>query len=413
MMARKDDEEIERAEVNTKSAQEKGDSTSRSANNSRHRYQRGGPISSRQKDSAYAAKDDDGVAAGSRGKKGIHFHMWCCDIARQRNVMASLLFALILGTAYYTYLNRLYLIDEVYEGGALRELRMVEKTTIRVAVIADKSSLQDFLGHYSLCQAVNEVQVLWPRDHPLPRASDFQYAHTHSLVSFEHSGHDKLFSSHLPIDTESVLLLDADVRVSCRDIAFTVSVWRSGSNSVVGFFPRLHVTSAKSSSSPGFISGVLGWEHVWLQGAYSIMLSGGAMVSSRLLSMTSPLEESRSDDFMNYEQQNVSNMDKKLSLPGVATMKSNVSQSFTNILSTSPECNSVAISLWCAANPVCNPPIWVKPSSLTLRSDVSLPVTVTKKSQDMCVALLSKELRISDLPVSSHKAVRASDQLFW
>ena len=45
------------------------------------------------------------------------------------------------------------------------------------------------------------------------------------------------FSSFLHV---GVLLLDPDVFVSCTDIAFSHSVWRSGSDAAAGFFPRLH-----------------------------------------------------------------------------------------------------------------------------------------------------------------------------
>ena len=43
------------------------------------------------------------------------------------------IFALIislLASSYYSYLNNLYLIDEVYEGNALREYDITEKFTI-------------------------------------------------------------------------------------------------------------------------------------------------------------------------------------------------------------------------------------------------------------------------------------------
>jgi len=377
-------------------------------------YQRGGHSSRAELMTVSVAKE--GVSHGTGDSGGAN-----CFHTRWRLLSTCLSLVLIIGLMYYQYLNALYLIDEVYDGGALREFRLLEKTTIRVAVTSDRAILQDFLGHFSLCEAVHEIQVLWPRDHPIPSVSAFQFKHTHSLVSFEHAGPEALLSPSIPIETASVLLLDADVRLACKDVAFTVSVWRSGSKSVVGFFPRLHVSDTKL----GHINRVLGWEHVFLQGAYSIMLSGGAMVSTTLLAAASPSYSTHgmSDDVANagvQQEKSASSVTasstSSTTIPTNSTkLQASSSHAFLNTLSKNPDCNSVAVSLWCASNPVykCSPPVWVKLSSLVILRGVRIPITITKSRQDQCIRLLSRELGVSSLPVSSHKAVRASERLFW
>ena len=173
----------------------------------------------------------------------------------------SLTFGLltIIATLYYGYLNSLYLIDEVYEGTSLRELDLVEKMTIVVAAHTTTTTdklLKKFVESYSLCQAVHEIVIVW-NGHmdPFPDDSYFKFSKTHSKVKFTNiilpdglSDSESLvpptyaqyFYPSKSIDTNAVIFLDLDVMVSCDHLAFTHNVWRSASDSIVGYFPRLH-----------------------------------------------------------------------------------------------------------------------------------------------------------------------------
>jgi hypothetical protein len=93
-----------------------------------------------------------------------------------------------------------------------------------------------------------------------PSHDTFKFTKTHSMVTFERNNNEKRNNENknernekknekkeneklfnfLDIQTESVLYLDPDVFISCTDLSFTHSVWRSGSDALVGFFPRLH-----------------------------------------------------------------------------------------------------------------------------------------------------------------------------
>lgn len=181
---------------------------------------------------------------------------------------ATLLLAIVaILVGYYTYLDRLYLFDEVLEGNALRELTLDEKFTIRVQHVSTLSSLKFFVSHYSLCKSVHEVAIGWEAPVAPPTNDIFTFAHTHSKVTFKWiktTAHETglasgLFDASIPTETEgewhiamfqmfdevisiycsaAVLFLDEDVFVSCDDLTFAHNVWRSGPNAMVGFFPR-------------------------------------------------------------------------------------------------------------------------------------------------------------------------------
>lgn len=86
--------------------------------------------------------------------------------------------------SYYLYLDKLYIIDEVFDVGGPRELTLVEKITIRVVAPQRLTDIQKFVLTYSVCPVVEEIQVVWNQPLPYPKDSSFKYAHTHSKVTF-------------------------------------------------------------------------------------------------------------------------------------------------------------------------------------------------------------------------------------
>ena len=175
----------------------------------------------------------------------------------------SILILSIVLSLYYGYLNNLYLVDEVYEGTALRELELVEKTTIILnAPISAPNELKKFVEYYSLCQCVHEIVVIWNGNNeksipfPLPE-SYFKFSKTHSKVKIANSyipkdlsndetsqlapsSYAHYFYNNNLIDTSSIMFLDIDIKISCESLKFTHNVWRSANESVVGLFPRSH-----------------------------------------------------------------------------------------------------------------------------------------------------------------------------
>lgn len=157
-------------------------------------------------------------------------------------IFTGLVVFVALLTSYYLYLDALYLVDEVLEGTGPRELSIKEKLTIRVVAPRKLDDLNAFILEYSVCQPVQEIQVIWLHPQARPADSYFKYPHTHSKVTFlENYGKgawDSMHGDAATAETESVLLVDPDVYISCSDIAFAQSVWRSSVNALVGFFPR-------------------------------------------------------------------------------------------------------------------------------------------------------------------------------
>lgn len=93
---------------------------------------------------------------------------------------------LLLGfIGYYLYLDALYLVDEIMETGALRELALEEKFTIRTTYTGSMDELKSFVAKYSLCETVHEINILWTSDSKPPTLDQFKFAHTHSRVSFD------------------------------------------------------------------------------------------------------------------------------------------------------------------------------------------------------------------------------------
>jgi hypothetical protein len=148
---------------------------------------------------------------------------------------------ILAAVLYYCYLASLYLVDEVYDAKGPQELELVERFTIRVAAPKSGTSLADFIQEYSICPAVAEIQVLWNHVNPAPSKDSFVYRKTHCPVVFEEvHGRALSYATSLSTVTEGVLLLDVGMKLSCTDLTFAHSVWRSGKKSLIGFFPRLH-----------------------------------------------------------------------------------------------------------------------------------------------------------------------------
>lgn len=300
-------------------------------------------------------------------------------------------FIVLVLALYYGYLTSMYIVDETYEGDALRELELPEKFTIRVAVseggsggdpgVASRDSLVGkFISKYSLCQCVEEVQIIWNRSGPPPLPTDFVYAHTHSRVSFHTTPEPRSNAGVAPFAqsglaaaaTDAILLLDLHTQLDCADLAFAHSVWRSGKSTLVGVFPRLHRRDPVTMQYSYY-----GWLHVWWNGVYSILLPRGVFVGKALL------------------------------------QKFGASTQLAGALQRHPECGDVALSVFAAAENG-NPPIWV---SISVQR---LPGAVADESfgpgsdaGGECLATLATALGVERMPYSRSKSARAASYLFW
>lgn len=102
-------------------------------------------------------------------------------------------------------------------------------------------------------------------------------------VSFVTHTMDSLNNRFKPLDSlphqNAIFAVDDDIRVPCRELGLGFETWRSSSNNLVGYIPRIHVRGS---------SGALDyrcWWNVWWHGAYSIVLTKAAFLHHRFLDM--------------------------------------------------------------------------------------------------------------------------------
>jgi hypothetical protein len=122
--------------------------------------------------------------------------------------------------------------------------------------------LQKFIQHYSQCPCVHEIKIILTTQQQKEEnyeTTHFIYEHTHSLVTFAHEsleidqkeneGEENSRSTSSSLwETESIMLLDSHVFVHCNDLKFTLNVWRSSIDSLVGYFPRMHSSNQLNDS---------------------------------------------------------------------------------------------------------------------------------------------------------------------
>lgn len=198
---------------------------------------------------------------------------------------------------YYNYLNNLYLVDEYLEVDYLTNLSIDDKFTIRVLAPNSFEHLKTFVERYSMCPNVHEIQILQKYSDPLKKLSEssFTYKSSHSKVTVVKVPNSYQFISpfipNIEILTEAIMLLDPSVIVSCDNLAFTHSVWRSSKLVPVGYIPRLHRILKSKHDRPGnhkndnvytYYSGI----YVWLYQKFSLLTSKAIMFSSSELQVS-------------------------------------------------------------------------------------------------------------------------------
>eukprot|EP01041_Mallomonas_annulata_P003048 gene3048-5969_t len=316
----------------------------------------------------------------------LNTSMKCESGYRKSNICKlSLIFCLLSVLpfiGFYTFLNSLYLIDEVYDITGPKEYSMDEKLIIRVNSSDNINQLKSFVQHYTLCKSVYEIQIEWAdTKKSMPSNEMFTFAHTHSKVTFEdRSLHNKRLSfiPVLALDTKGVLLLDIDVFISCEDLELLHSVWRSSGDALVGLYPRSH----KINSDEEFE--FLGPMSVWWSGRYSLMLPSAVMLHRKYF----------------HAMSNSSNFD-----PYVKNL--------SDLLHKYPVCKELAVVLWTVFQEAPSP-IWVDIAKeiKTVKHFKSNKVPNIHDRND-CLCKIAEVLRIKDMEYSTVKSVRASTQIFW
>lgn len=363
---------------------------------------------------------------------------------RVLKVLAAAAVTFLVLFAYYLYLDKRYIVDEVYEGTKLRELTLKEKVTIRVVAPRHLDDLTKFVLEYSICQPVHEIQIVWLHEQNHPDESHFKYQHTHSKVRFidtyGFSPYDSLYKD-VKADTQSILLVDADVFIPCKDLAFAQSVWRSSQNSLVGAFPR-HLQWDKDKAS------VSGWSTLVKQGQYSLMLPAAVLLRSEYLqSMSTSVVASDKwilpAQFRQYVNNNAQCADLALPLWAItaATHSSQVGKAlgFEGKIPTESIKSLGEMKVGAFFPPTTPPPpIWIDLPGLDVVGGVELsaPKAVSGEAKtgaqrgnalaprklllrpeqaDKCVTDLARllELSKSNIPVGVYKSTVASTHWVW
>lgn len=179
---------------------------------------------------------------------------------------------------YYTSLSLLVSVCAVYI--ALRQLLYLPPNfvpnydsaqyTIRVNTFRRNDLLELFLDHYTQCEDVKSIQVVWS-DQKYSVPKDIRAKYSKEKVLFEGHTTDRLsnrFKAILPIETDAVLSVDDDILVPCNKLTLAHQVWLANQRVLVGFAPRQHAYNPITGAMQ-----YLRWQHTWWNGVYSIMLT--------------------------------------------------------------------------------------------------------------------------------------------
>jgi len=152
--------------------------------------------------------------------------------------------------------------------------------TVRVNTFRRNDLLEKFLAHYTTCDEIKEIQVIWSdQENTIPSTLQKQYSS--DKVKYEQHDTDKLsnrFRSLLNIPTEGVLSIDDDLLISCRELSQAHSVWTANKRALVGFSPRMNAYDPNTGADR-----YLRWQHTWWNGVYSIILTKACFLHKNFL----------------------------------------------------------------------------------------------------------------------------------
>lgn len=265
-----------------------------------------------------------------------------------------------------------------------------DSITIRVDATKSKTEIWEFVAHYSTCSSVYAIQIV-ARTSILEYDLKSLFSRVKGIYEF---GNVEIYlygQSPSEIRTEGIFLLDSDVFVSCEELKFTVNVWLSSRDSVVGYYPRL---IQRNINTNGIISyRYLGWPYVWWNGIYSLMLPAAALMHRKYITS------------MNGRTQ--------------------LAEDLRRALQTKSHCSDVAVALWTIAQGA-PPPIWISavifnrsPSKVqngigfTLEKVSGYPNVNSNVKRTECLNYLIPILNIQTISYSYHKASMAKNELFW
>ncbi|KAG6528518.1 glucosamine inositolphosphorylceramide transferase 1-like [Zingiber officinale] len=152
----------------------------------------------------------------------------------------------------------------IYEG------QYSQFTMVTMTYEARLWNLKLYVKHYSQCESVREIVVVWNKGKP-PSESEFDSAVPVRIRVEEQNSLNNRFKVDPLIKTRAVLELDDDILMTCNDIEKGFRVWRENPERLVGFYPRLIDGSPLQYRNERYARGKNG---------YNVILTGAAFMDS-------------------------------------------------------------------------------------------------------------------------------------
>ncbi|KAK3134962.1 hypothetical protein QOZ80_5BG0412950 [Eleusine coracana subsp. coracana] len=131
-------------------------------------------------------------------------------------------------------------------------------------------NLKLFIEHYSRCESVREIVVVWNKGNP-PSSDAFDSTVPVRIRVEEINSLNNRFRVDPLIKTRAVLELDDDIMMTCTDLEKGFKVWREHPERMVGFYPRMIDGSPLQYRNERYARGKKG---------YNLILTGAAFMDS-------------------------------------------------------------------------------------------------------------------------------------
>ncbi|WOL03006.1 glycosyltransferase family protein 64 [Canna indica] len=164
-------------------------------------------------------------------------------------------------------------VQLVFGGNGAEEAYLVggqysQFTMITMTYEARLWNLKLYVKHYSRCESVREIVVVWNKGKP-PSEDEFDSAVPVRIRVEKHNSLNNRFKVDPLIKTRAVLELDDDIMMTCNDIEKGFRVWRENPDRLVGFYPRLIDGSPLQYRNERYARGKNG---------YNVILTGAAFM---------------------------------------------------------------------------------------------------------------------------------------
>ncbi|OAY79067.1 Glycosyltransferase family protein 64 protein C5 [Ananas comosus] len=177
--------------------------------------------------------------------------------------------------AFITFVTVCTAVNFLFGGNGAEEAYMYKGqysqfTMITMTYEARIWNLKLYVKHYSRCESVKEIVVVWNKGNP-PNTDEFDSVVPVRIRVEELNSLNNRFKVDPLIKTRAVLELDDDIMMTCNDVEKGFRVWREHPDRIVGFYPRLIDGSPLKYRNEKYARGKNG---------YNAILTGAAFMDS-------------------------------------------------------------------------------------------------------------------------------------